>query len=330
MIRGKVLSFVSCLIIFSLAYFLACVLYMPMHFTAETNKILAIDKATSARALVTKLKSQKLIKYDSILLVYIKISGISKRLKAGVFEIHSQESFHHLLKRILAFDILKKSFQITPGITKAQLAVKLQNAEYLNYTASSWEHSVLKQPYILPNDGSQEKNFEGLYLADTYQYNAGSDAEILLSLANQNLKNCLFDSWNKRDINLPYKSPYELLIVASILEKESATLEDKQLISGVVVNRLRKNMPLQMDPTVIYGLKDKYTGKLSHADMQVVSEYNTYKHRGLPPTPIAMVSCESIKAASLPILTDYLYFVANGKGSHIFSKTYAEHLKLIR
>jgi UPF0755 protein len=359
MINAKKIS------IFTLsAFFLASFVFAynflcrPMHFTKKDKIVLVIEKNMSARAFVTTLKQKNLITYENFLLGYIRLFNLSKNLKSGVFEIQYNESVAHLLNRIKIFDVLKRKLQITPGITNSHLKKALLGAEYLHYDNSSWFKSLLNRKDLLemcsnspryakhvtpkPNAKYSEdcikklknldtlQSYEGLYLADTYQYNAGSDAENLLSAAHQNLKNCLFNSWEKRNLSLPYANPYDLLIVASILEKESANNEDRKLISGVILNRLIKNMPLQMDPTVIYGLQDKYSGKLSHNDMLIVTEYNTYKNKGLPPTPIAIVSCDSIGAASQPTLTDYLYFVANGKGSHTFSKTYTEHRRLIR
>ncbi len=352
MTKGRVLFAVLSVIILLPLFFFLDFLFSPMHFTTKSNMILVVDKNTSAKSLVANLKSKNLIKHDKLLLAYIRFNGIEKRIKAGAFEIYYLESIVHLLKRIVAFDVLKKTLQITAGNTNLKLATKLEGAEYLHYTASDWlqilpSHTnnlkiCASNPQNLANSKPSElcinalrnikkpQDLEGLFLADTYQYDAGSDAVTLLLTAHENLKKCLLKAWEQRSLGLPYASPYELLIAASILEKESATKEDRQLISGVIVNRLRKNMPLQMDPTVIYGLQDKYTGKLSHEDMQVVSKYNTYKNRGLPPTPISIVSCEAINAASNPTFTDYLYFVANRDGTHAFSKTYAEHLRLIK
>lgn len=359
MISGKKLILFLLSVIFTAQiFFVINFLYMPMHFTEKRNIVLVIDKNMSARSFAKTIKQKGLIKNDKFLLAYIRLFSLAKNLKSGIFEIYYNENITHLLKRIKDFDVLKKSLQITPGNTNVQLEQKIIGADYLQYTKTSWANSLhkqqgllelcsnsprlVKQPLSLVNQEYSEncveklqklenlKSYEGLYLADTYQYNAGSDAETLLSVAHLNLKKCLFNAWEKRNLSLPYAYPYELLIVASILEKESALNEDRKLISGVIVNRLRKNMPLQMDPTVIYGLQDRYTGKLTHNDMQVITEYNTYKNKGLPPTPIATVSCDSINAASQPTLTDYLYFVASGKGSHVFSKNYTEHRRLIK
>ena len=128
---------------------------------------------------------------------------------------------------------------------------------------------------------------------------------------------------------MPYTTPYQLLVVASILEKEAASPEEKRLISGVIVNRLKKKMRLQMDPTVIYGEDKCYARRQPHDDLGTVSPYNTYRHHGLPPTPIAMVGKDALSAAAHPTMTNYLYFVARGDGMHDFSETYEEQRRAI-
>lgn len=318
-----------------------------LHLVENASWVLILQKNASAKSFIHSLKIKNLIKYDKILLAYLQLFGVSKNLKAGIYEVHPQESFIHLVKRIVAFDVIKKTFQITPGNNNAQLKLKFVNADYLYFTNESWKNALFQNSNLLElcNYFPEEKkssikysskcakqlqhNFEGLFLADSYQYNAGSDAAVILAAAHKNLTKCLFKFWRQRELDLPYSSPYELLIAASILEKEAAIKNEKKLIAGIIVNRLKNNMPLQMDPTVIYGLKNKLVGKLSHNDIQINSKYNTYKNKGLPPTPIAAVSCDSIEVASKPQKTQYLYFVANCKGGHLFAKTYAEHQKNI-
>ena len=322
--------------------------FLPLNLAGKSDYVLVIDKATTAKKLVSRLKYDKLYDGERLLLTYLKLTGMAKRIKAGVFVVHKSESVAHLVNRIVAFDVLQKTFKIIAGTTNSQIAENLQAADYLQYTDLDWNkvftltdelkifcsvdpsrdvsEECLSSLHII----SKPQDLEGLFLADTYKYDAGSSAISLLTNANVNLKRYLFKAWEQRQIGLPYSSPYELLIAASILEKESANAEERRIISGVIVNRLRKNMRLQMDPTVIYGLKGRYTGKLSHADLQIQSRYNTYKNRGLPPTPIAAVSKDAIDAASNPEHTDYLYFVATGNGTHVFSKTYAEQRAAIQ
>ena len=280
--------------------------------------IVAVEKNTSASEFVQMLKSKHLIKSSRLFLTLIKMQGLTQRLKAGIYQIKPGESAQIFLYRVAAGEVMVESFRIIEGTSLNQVITNLQNAQYLNYNPIDWKSIVGDHP-----------NPEGLLLANTYNYNAGSDAKPLLQLANQHLKQVLESNWENRSPGLPYKSSYELLIAASIIEKETSLADEKKIIAGVVVNRLKKHMPLQMDPTVIYALGENYNGKLSHNDMSVNSPYNTYVYRGLPPTPIAMVGKEAIEAAAHPLETNYLYFVAKGDGSHHFSSTYEEQKEAI-
>ncbi|RUQ81878.1 endolytic transglycosylase MltG [Legionella septentrionalis] len=284
-------------------------LYRPM----GSHEIVRLDKNTSAYSFARILKERGLIKSKRLFLILIRMQDLSQQLKAGIYEIQPEESAQQFLRRVALGDVLQETFAIIEGTTQAQIAINLKRAAYLNYDPVDWLAITGKYP-----------NAEGLLLADTYHYDAGSTSKQLLAHAHQQLQDYLAASWEKRSPNLPYKSPYELLITASILEKETSLAHEKRLIAGVIINRLRKNMPLQMDPTVIYGLGDEYKGKLTHKDMSFDSPYNTYLYRGLPPTPIAMVGKDAIDAAAHPEHTNYLYFVAKGDGSHHFSVTYEQ------
>lgn len=292
--------------------------FQPMLVEKREPIIFNIDKAMSASSFVNILKTKHLIQSDRLLLAMIRVQGLSHQLKAGVYQISEGESAWQFLNRVIDGDVLKKGFSIIEGTTKAQIAANLEHAAYLNYRASDWQ--VISGHY---------PSAEGLLLADTYYYNAGSQSKNVLELAHANLQTYLDYSWQHRSLGLPYKTSYEMLVAASILEKEAAKPQEKRLISGVIVNRLRKNMPLQMDPTVIYGLGSSYTGKLTKEDLHIDSPYNTYRYRGLPPTPIAMVGKDAIDAAAHPELTDYLYFVAVGDGSHYFSVTYEQQMQAV-
>ncbi|MFA5960260.1 MAG: endolytic transglycosylase MltG [Tatlockia sp.] len=315
LLAGLILGFVA----FSfLSYAIYNLLTQPMLSSNQSPVTLVVDKKTSAAVLVKQLESRQLIQRGYLLLALIRVQGLAHKLKAGIYQITPGESALQFLYRVKSGQVLVKSFRITEGTSLQQVISNLQNEEYLSVHPSDWQG-------IAENKG----NPEGLFLADTYHYDAGSEAKSLLKFAHQKLAQYLEMQWATRSENLPYKNSYELLIVASILEKESALPMEKKIISGVVANRIRKNMPLQMDPTVIYALGDKYSGKLKHEDLRIDSPYNTYRYRGLPPTPIAMVGREAIEAAAHPMLSDYLYFVAKGDGSHHFSATYDEQKKAI-
>jgi UPF0755 protein len=166
---------------------------------------------------------------------------------------------------------------------------------------------------------------EGEFFPETYYFTKGNSDLILLKHAFKAMQSKLNDAWSKRASALPYKNAYEALIAASLIEKEAYLSKERPIIAGVLVNRLKKEMLLQFDPSVIYGLGERYTGKLSKANLLENTAYNTYLHKGLPPTPIAMPSLASISAALHPEQNDYYYFVAKGDGSHQFSKTLLEH-----
>ncbi|KTC78220.1 endolytic transglycosylase MltG [Legionella brunensis] len=309
------LSLVSFSII---GYSTYCLLNKPLVAKGSHPIIVSINKNTSAYTFVRLLKSKHLIESERLFLAYIRVKGLSSRLKAGIYAILPGESALQFLDKVVSGEVVVESFSIIEGTTLSQVEANLINAQYLKHDAYDWQ--IIRANYA---------NAEGLLLADTYKYDAGSDAKQLLQLANYNLRQYLDLCWKNRTPGLPYKSPYELLIAASILEKESSIPEERKLISGVIINRLKKNMPLQMDPTVIYALGPNYQGKLTHDDMAVASPYNTYRYRGLPPTPIAMVGKDAIEAAAHPQMTDFLYFVAKGDGTHHFSVSYEEQKKAI-
>ncbi|WP_028387850.1 endolytic transglycosylase MltG [Legionella fairfieldensis] len=317
------LFLLSCLIAVSglflvIGYKIYDTLTRPMLAQTSAPVIIVVDKNTSASVFVHRLKKKQLIRSSRLLLTIIRLEGIANRLKAGIYQIVPGQSVAEFLDQVVKGKVLVESFRIIEGTTLNQIVADLKQAPFLKYNATDWQFITDKYP-----------NPEGLLLADTYNYNGGSDAKPLLQLAHQKLEQFLNYSWQNRNPDLPYKSSYELLVAASILEKETSLNEEKRIIAGVIINRIKKNMPLQMDPTVIYALGPSYTGKLTHENMSVDSPYNTYRYRGLPPTPIAMVGKAAIEAAAHPLTTNYLYFVAKGDGSHHFSATYEEQREAI-
>ncbi len=280
--------------------------------------IISLNKSTTAAGLVGLLKEKKLIRSSRLVLALIRYGHLAHRLKAGVYQINPGERIVEFLYRVVAGDGLHFNIALIEGNTLNKTAITFQQAPYLEYEPSIW--SDFKQNHL---------NAEGLFLADTYQYAGGSNAKMVLAQANRRLLEVLNDEWVHRDVNVPYNNAYELLIAASIIEKETAVAQERYIISGVVMNRLNKHMLLQMDPTVIYGMGDNYNGRLVHKDLMLDSLYNTYKYKGLPPTPIALVGKEAIKAAAHPYVSSYLYYVAKGDGSHQFSQTYTEQKQAI-
>lgn len=293
--------------------------YRPM-LKGEAVKptVVAIERHSSAVSFAQELKHRSFIDSARLFLWLIRMQGYANQLKAGIYDIKPGETAQGLLRRVVAGDVLVLPFRVTDGTTQRQIASQINQLPYLTQQSDAWTIIAEGHP-----------SAEGLLLADTYHYDAGSKSTALLMTAHQNLMRYLTDAFEKRAPNLPYKTPYELLTAASIIEKEAAKPSEKRLIAGVIVNRLRIRMPLQMDPTVIYALGERYQGKLTHADLSIDSPYNTYKYYGLPPTPIAMVGRDAIDAAAHPASTHYLYFVASGHGCHHFSETYELQKKAI-
>ncbi|PJD93649.1 MAG: ABC transporter substrate-binding protein [Legionella sp.] len=285
----------------------------------QNAAIIQVDKSTTATSLIQTMHAQGWISSVRFWTWWIRIQGLSSKLKAGIYQVQPDESAVHLLQRIVGGKVLRERFLIRPGSTMVQVSKDLAAAPHINYQDTDWTQLIHK--YL---------SAEGLLLADTYVYDAGASGKEVIQQAHTHLNDVLNRAWEHRDTTLPYQTAYEALIVASILEREAAVPEERRLISGVVVNRLRRHMPLQMDPTVIYALGDLYQGSLSHAQMSVDSPYNTYRHQGLPPSPIAMVSADAIEAACHPSPNSYLYFVAKGDGTHLFTSTYMQHLEAIK
>jgi UPF0755 protein len=294
-----------------LGYFSYLTLSKPLLAKHNNALFLEVKPATTATLLINRLYHKKVIKSHLIYHLLIKYKGYERKLKAGLYQIIPGQTINEVLQRIVRGDVITPSFRIIEGTTRFEVTQHLQETPFIHYKESDWLAINANYP-----------SAEGLLLANTYHYNAYADARTLLQTANKALLKTLAISWANRAPNLPYKNPYQLLIVASIIEKEASHLKERYMIAGVIVNRLKKNMPLQMDPTVIYALGNRYTGKLTHADLLIDSPYNTYHYRGLPPTPIAMVGQAAIDAAAHPEVSDYLYYVAKGDGRHVFSTTY--------
>lgn len=245
-------------------------------------------------------------------------------------------------------------YRLTDGMTPVQLFELLSSGVEAQFsitllegaTFSQWLETFYQNDHVVIDEAQRydrfysenvlfDKNYpygklEGMFFPDTYHFSDKSSIESILIRSNAKLKAVLAEQWKKRQKNLPIKTPYQALILASIIEKETAIASERKNIASVFVNRLRKGMRLQTDPTVIYGVWEEYAGDITRAHLKDLNPYNTYKIKGLPPTPIAMVSEEAIIAALNPNDTPYLYFVAAGDGGHYFSKTLSEHNKALR
>lgn len=246
--------------------------------------------------------------------------GKATQIKPGNYQLEHEVTPLQLLNMISKGQIAQSSLTIIEGTTFKQLRDTLNADSTLRH-----DSTTLSDAEILKRIGATESAAEGLFFPDTYNYASGSSDLIVLKRAYQLMQRNLQETWNKRDTNLPFETPYEALILASIVEKETGQPSDRPMIASVFINRLRKNMRLQTDPSVIYGMGDKFDGNLRKRDLTRDTPYNTYTRNGLTPTPIALPGLAALQAALHPAPSSALYFVARGDGSSQFSNTLTEH-----
>jgi UPF0755 protein len=253
-----------------------------------------------------------------------RLTGKSAQIKAGSYEIAEGITPWQLLKKLTSGDVTQAEVAFIEGRTFRELRATLDSSPDLRHDSAG-----LGDKDLLARIGASEKHPEGLFLPDTYLFAKQSSDMDVLRRAYRSMQKQLAATWQNRDTSLPYASPYEALIMASIVEKETGLDTDRPLVAAVFVNRLRLGMLLQTDPTVIYGLGAKFDGNLRKRDLLADTPYNTYTRLGLPPTPIAMPGLASIQAALRPPRSEMLYFVARGDGSSAFSRTLEEHNRAV-
>lgn len=248
----------------------------------------------------------------------------SGKIKAGSYELKPGATPYTLLRQMVRGQFAQESLVIIEGWTFKQMRRAMAEHPGLKHDTID-----LTDAQLLAKIPLDAKHPEGLFFPDTYLFAKGASDLQIYRQANVALMAHLNDAWSKRDTSLPYKNPYEALIMASIVEKETGKKEDRSTIASVFVNRLKSGMMLQTDPTVIYGMGEQYTGNIRKRDLQTDTAYNTYTRSGLPPTPIALPGAESLRAALAPAHTDALYFVARGDGSSQFSSNLDDHNRAV-
>ncbi|KKD59581.1 ABC transporter substrate-binding protein [Grimontia sp. AD028] len=247
------------------------------------------------------------------------------KLKAGTFQVQPGISLAELFALVRSGKEHQFTITFVEGSTFKEWREQLAETDYLTHDTAD-----LTEAQIAEKLGLEGEKVEGLLLPETYHYVAGQSELSILKRAATQLQAVLKEAWGSRQEGLPIKSAYDLLTLASIIEKETAVDKERGKVASVFVNRLNKRMRLQTDPTVIYGMGDSYDGNIRKKDLRTPTPYNTYVIFGLPPTPIAMPGKASIIAAANPADTPYFYFVADGYGGHTFSKTLAQHNRAVR
>ncbi|CAG9296737.1 endolytic transglycosylase MltG [Celerinatantimonas diazotrophica] len=245
------------------------------------------------------------------------------RIKAGTYELPAQSSFADIAAILRSGKVYQYHLTLVEGETLSQWWQRLSNSPGLIPPQKSPEEiaAQLKAP---------STNLEGLLLPETYYYTHGTKAIAVIRRAYHSMEQISSQLWENRDKDLPLTSRYQLIILASLIQKETGINSEMPKVASVFVNRLHKGMRLQTDPTVIYGLGDAYNGHITRADLKAKNAYNTYVIHGLPPTPIAMPGKVALKAAAHPEQTHYYYFVADGTGGHHFSQTLKQHNRAVR
>ncbi len=284
-----------------------------------------IAPKSSLRSAVSQMQEAGITINADLLVLLARWRGVATAIKAGSYSVGHGITPDQLLAKLARGDVTQGELLLVEGSTFRQWRAKLDQHPDLRH-----ETKGLSEAEIAIRLGIEGGRIEGWLLPDTYLFDKKSSDLELLARAHQAMRNKLDLAWGERNAGLPYKSPYEALIMASIVEKETGDGNDRALVAAVFVNRLRKGMLLQTDPTIIYGLGETFDGNLRKTDLQTDTPYNTYIRGGLPPSPIAMPGLAAIQAALHPSASDALYFVARGDGSSQFSRTLDEHNKAVR
>lgn len=302
----------------TLSYQFEQALHTPL--AIEKNTYLKVMPGSSVSSFAKKLADKKWIPTRFWLRNYGRLYPQKANIKAGTYLITKGSTLAQLLVQLV--DGKEHQFSVTfiEGTLFKDALIILAGHPYIKQTIE--DKSINEIAIKL---GIDSVNPEGWLFPDTYAFTADTKDITLLKRAYVNMQAQLNELWQSRAENLPYKTPYQALIMASIIEKETSYIAEQPTISSVFVNRLRKKMRLQTDPTVIYGLGERYAGDITRAHLREKTAYNTYRINGLPPTPIAMAGLSALQATLNPVKSDYYYFVSGGDGKHVFSKTLAEH-----
>lgn len=287
--------------------------------------IYQLEAGSSVYRLASDLSEADIIDKPILLRLLARLTEQASRLKAGEYHIPAGTTPTGLLDILTSGREVQHALTLVEGFTFKQMMAAINRHPAL-------EHSLLElsDEEIMRRLGFPDQHPEGRFYPDTYHFPRGTSDLAFLRRAYDKLQQFLAAEWEQREPDLPLKTPYEALILASIVERETALPEERPRIAGVFTRRLRKDMRLQTDPTVIYGMGDAYDGNIRRRDLKADTPYNTYVHKGLTPTPIAMPSGAAIHAVLHPQPGDALYFVATGDGGHYFSSSLQEHNQAVR
>lgn len=283
-------------------------------------EVVEVERGASLARSLRRFADDGLLPHPEALRLWARLQGSAAAIHAGEYQLQPGMTPLGLLDDLVAGRVMRRHVTVVEGWRFSELRSALARAPRLRQDSAE-----MTDEEIMAYLGRPGVAAEGRFFPDTYDYLAGQSDLALLRRALQRMDSILAREWQGRSFGLPYADPDEVLIMASIIEKETGRDAERAKVAAVFVSRLEQRMRLQTDPTVIYGLGEDFDGRLTRADLRRDTPWNTYVHHGLPPTPIAMPGLASIRAALHPAETDALYFVARGDGSSHFSATLEEH-----
>ncbi len=295
----------------------------PLTLAAATVE-LSVESGTTPREVAQAWVDAGVMTSPEFLYAWFRGSGQARRIRAGSYEVETGITPRRLLAKMVQGDEALEQVRFIEGWTLRQLRAALAQAPHLKPTTAE-----MSEAQLMAALGAQGQAAEGRFFPDTYRYSRGVSDLTVLKRAHRSMQQRLNDAWAQRAPDTPLKTADEALTLASIVEKETGTAADRGLVASVFVNRLRIGMPLQTDPTVIYGLGERFDGNLRKRDLLADTPYNTYTRGGLPPTPNSLPGLASLRAAVRPEASKALYFVARGDGSSVFSENLADHNRAV-
>ena len=301
----------------------------PIHLSdtpsgGNLHQVFTINKGSSAKQVAQLLEQKDIIENAQYFYLYSRLSELAHKIKAGEYALKSGMTVVDLVDLFVSGKVIQYSLTIVEGLTFNEILKQISQSKHL-VLAEQLTMTDLAKLFA-----SEYEHLEGLIYPDTYHFPIGTTDVQFIRRAYEQMQLILAEEWQKKEADLPLKSSYEALILASIVEKESGGNSERSKIAGVFIRRLNKKMRLQSDPTIIYGMGARYKGNIRRRDIDEKTAYNTYQIDGLPPTPISLVSRAAIHAVLHPDKGKSLYFVADGTGGHVFSNNLKDHNRAVR